>query len=267
MRYNLKMLSIDSGLLKKELSRGMSKPWKLPINLTIAALGTLAFIFAGIFVNSFHRGLPYISANIFIWTLATYNASQLGSDSSNVMSYLNKKKSLKEIFIIKNLSLLIIALPIDILLIVLACYVLNDWSSFGRSIFLGLAAVVICLGFGNIVSTLWVYKPKSFLKIRKDRLQLYDYGVFLALSYAGASLALLAAGIMGLILVSTLNLNNPFYAIIAGLIMVIWATSIWLLSLSISKKIVSKYSVNFYYRLKGESIIIKNAKLKRILKV
>ena len=150
------MNKLNYSLLKEELSHNLSRPFRLPLNLAIAAIGTLGFIFIGMLINTFHRGLPYISANIFIWSLATYNASQLGSDSVNVLAYLKSRSSIRQLFLIKNISLLVLALPVDILLISLACTLLHDWSIFVQSIVVGLSAVIICLGMGNIVSALWV---------------------------------------------------------------------------------------------------------------
>jgi hypothetical protein len=261
------MNKLNVELLKEELSQSLSKPFRLPLNLAIAAIGTLAFIFAGIFINTFHRGLPYISANIFIWTLATFNASQLGSDSNNVLAYLKNKSSIRQLFLIKNISLLILALPIDILLIVLACSVLNDWSNFVQSIVVGLCAVLICLGLGNIVSTLWVYKPQSILKIRHNRLQIYEYSVFLTLAYSSATISLLIAAIPAEIIIHTINYRIFPGSIIALLIMLVWTVTIWLITLRISTNITKKYHDRFIGRLNGKPVIVNSPRLKKILKI
>ncbi|MEI7838785.1 MAG: hypothetical protein WCI37_03305 [bacterium] len=261
------MYKINGEMLKKELGQSLTKPFRLPINLVIAAIGTLAFIFAGILINNLHRGLPYIAANIFIWTLATYNASQLGSDSNNVIAYLKTKKSIKQLFLIKNLSLLILAFPIDIVLIIVACDLLHDWSEFVQSIVIGLSAVVICLGLGNIVSTLWVYSPTPFMKIRHDRVKMFDYSVFLILAYSSATFSLLIASLPVLLIIDNLN-NHKFPGnLISLVIMVIWTIAIWLITLKISIHITSKYSDRFFNKLSGQPLNIKNLKLRKILKI
>ena len=261
------MHSFNSEFLKEELSQNLSKPFRLPLNLAIAATGTLGFIFIGIFINTFHRGLPYIAANIFIWTLATYNASQLGSDSDNVLAYLKNQLSIRQLLLIKNLSLLILALPIDFLLIVLACSVLHDWSIFVQSIVVGLSAVIICLGLGNIVSTLWVYKPVSILKIRHDRLQIFEYSVFMVLAYAGATFSLLIAAIPAVIIVHTINYHTFPGSLIGLMIMTAWTATVWLITLKISVIITEKYNDKFIGRLKGKPVTINSLRLKKILAI
>ena len=261
------MHSFNSEFLKEELSQNLSKPFRLPLNLAIAATGTLGFIFIGIFINTFHRGLPYIAANIFIWTLATYNASQLGSDSDNVLAYLKNQLSIRQLLLIKNLSLLILALPIDFLLIVLACSVLHDWSNFVQSIVVGLSAVIICLGIGNIVSTLWVYKPVSILKIRHDRVQVFEYSVFMALAYAGATFSLLIAAIPAVIIVHTINYHTFPGSLIGLMIIIAWTASVWLITLKISVIITEKYNDKFIGRLQGKPVTINSLRLKKILAI
>ncbi len=261
------MPEINRQLLSLELKQGLSKPFRLPINLTLAAIGTLACIFLGIFFNTFHRGLPYIAANVFIWTLATYNASQLGSDSTNVLAYLKTKSSIKQLFLVKNLVLLVLSFPIDIILIIIACNILGDWSNFPEAIVLGLSAVIICLGLGNIVSTLWVYTPKSLIKIRHDRLQIYEYSVFITLAYISATFSLLIAYVPALIIIHYLNYRVLPGSLLSIGIMFAWAIIIWLSTLKISINISEKNKNQFIGRLSGNPIIIRNKKLKKILRV
>ena len=265
--YTRVMNKLNYSLLKEELSRSLSRPFRLPLNLVIAAIGTLGFILIGMLINTFHRGLPYISANIFIWSLATYNASQLGSDSVNVLAYLKSRSSSRQLFLIKNISLLVLALPIDIVLISLACTLLHDWSIFVQSIVVGLSAVIICLGIGNIVSTLWVYKPVSILKIRHDRVQVFEYSVFMALAYSGATFSLFIAAIPALIIMNTINYSVFPGSLFGLLIMLIWTIAIWLVTLKISINITEKYKDRFIGRLNGERVIVKNPKLKKLLRV
>jgi len=265
--YTNNMHSFNSEFLKEELSRSLSRPFRLLLNLALAAIGTLGFIFIGMLINTFHRGLPYISANIFIWSLATYNASQLGSDSVNVLAYLKSRSSIRQLFLIKNISLLVLALPIDILLISLACTLLHDWSIFVQSIVVGLSAVIICLGLGNIVSALWVYKPVSILKIRHDRLQVFEYSVFMVLAYAGATFSLLIAAIPAVIIVHTINYHTFPGSVIGLMIITAWTATVWLITLKISVIITEKYEDRFIGRLNGNQSIIKSPKLKKILNV
>ena len=265
--YTRVMNKLNYSLLKEELSRSLSRPFRLPLNLVIAAIGTLGFIFIGMLINTFHRGLPYISANIFIWSLATYNASQLGSDSVNVLAYLKSRSSSRQLFLIKNISLLVLALPIDILLISLACTLLHDWSIFVQSIVVGLSAVIICLGIGNIVSTLWVYKPVSIFKVRQNRLQVFEYSVFMIMAYGGATFSLLIAAIPATIIVHIIKYDTFPGSLIALLIMTAWTVAMWLITLMISINITEKYEDRFIGRLNGNQSIIKSPKLKKILNV
>ena len=261
------MLTIDSLLLKEELNKSLKKPFRLPINLAIAAAGTLASIFIGILINTFHRGLPYIAANVFIWTLATYNASQLGSDSNKVLAYLDKQSSIKQLFLVKNVSLLILAIPIDIVLVIVACVILHDWSSFPQAIVLGLSAVIICLGFGNIVSTLWAYNPVSILKIRHDRVQMFEYSVFITLAYVSATFSLLIAAIPAGVIAHNINVHAFPGTLIGFIIIACWTGIIWGLTLKISVNITKKYYTRLSMRLSGKPVEINSPRLKKILKV
>ncbi len=265
--YTSIMNKLNHSLLKEEFSRSLSRPFRLPLNLALAAIGTLGFIFIGMLINTFHRGLPYISANIFIWSLATYNASQLGSDSVNVLAYLKSRSSIRQLFLIKNISLLVLALPIDILLISLACTLLHDWSIFVQSIVVGLSAVIICLGIGNIVSTLWVYKPVSILKIRHDRVQMFEYSVFITLAYVSATFSLLIAAIPAGVIAHNINVHAFPGTLIGFIIIACWTGIIWGLTLKISVNITKKYYTRLSMRLSGKPVEINSPRLKKLLKV
>jgi len=261
------MLQINHQILENELKRNLIKPYKLIRNLFFAALTTLAGMFLGMLIHTFHRGLPYIAANVFIWSLATYNASQLGSDPSNVRQYLKNKISLKDIFIAKNLSLFILAFPIDFLLIVLACSILNDWSSFRQAMGLGISSVIICLGLGNIVSTLWVYEPLPFLSIKKDRQKLLDWGAFFTFASISATLALMIAFLAGGLIVKLIDISTTEGAI-AGLIVILgWSIGCWVLCLYISNRILDGDKQKFISKLDGEVNLVNNKRLQKILKI
>lgn len=254
-------------LLKEEMSEALSKPWRLPRNLALAALATLAGISIGILIHTFHRGLPYIGADLFVWTLATYNACQLGSDSENVLKHTTTRQSLKAVFIYKNLSLLALALPIDMILITIACALLGDWSKFWYSVLLGLTAVIIALGFGNIVSVAWVYKPVSLWQYRHDRLKVFEYLIFLAISYISASAAIILAGAMGELLLKIINVHSFYQVIIGVAIMLFWAFVWWTIALNKADSLIKNHKNYFVGRLNGEPLKIKNKRAKKILKL
>lgn len=261
------MLWINNKMLSNEIQQNLKKPWRLPRNLLFAALGTFAGIAVGILIHTFHRGLPYIAADIFIWSLATYNASQLGTDSKKVISHAKTSENLKQIFIAKNLTLLILAFPINLLLITIACAILGDWSKFGESIVLAISAVIICLGFGNIVSVVWVYKPISYLKMRHSRLQIFEYGIFIGIAYISATLALVLASVPGELILKNIKIHTLIGGIIGVGIMIFWAILLWIISLNYADSLTRKYKNHFYNRLNGNTVNIKNKKLKKILKV
>ena len=261
------MRRINREPLKYELRQSIVKPWRLPRNMVLAAMGTFAGIGVGIIIHSFHRGLPYIAADVFVWTLATYNASQLGSDSDRVLEYSKNKDGIKELLLIKNLTLLIIALPIDTILVIIACSILGDWSKFWESILLATSSVIICLGLGNLVSVLWVYRPVSFLKMRKDRLLMFEYAIFIAISYVAATLAIALAMIPGEIILKTVKIHTLHGAIIGISIMIGWAIVLWILALIFADRLSNKYHDFFINRLNGNKLAIKNPRMKKILKV
>lgn len=252
--------------IKKELWAAMTRPYRLPRSLLISAIGTVGYLIIAASLHLFHKGLPYATAEVFIWTMASYNASQLGSDPAKILSYPDKKTSLKDVFIIKNSVLLIISIPIDIILIATTCWYINDWSKFWYALILGVAAVIISLGLGNIVSVAWVYQPISMWKLRKDRLKIAEYLIFVTLSYSAASLALTLATFPASIILSFTNLHRFISVMSSIIILFIWAVLWWILSLKVSQRIASKYNQQFLRRLEGEPMHVKNKHLKKILK-
>lgn len=253
--------------LGEEIRRDFARPYRLPRNLFLAALGTFGGIAIGILIHTFKRGLPYIAADVFIWTLATYNASQLGSDSLRVLAKARNTDRIKELFIVKNISLLMIAIPIDITLIIIACLILNDWSKLAESIILALSAVVICLGLGNLVSVLWVYSPIPFFRMLKDRVLILEYIIFISIAYLAASMAILLASIPGELILKYGNIHSFSGRLVGALIMLGWAFILWIIFLYWADSLSRKYRNLFVGRLSGERINIKNNKIKKILKV
>lgn len=265
--YTLDMASYVRTSLKRELKKALSRPWWLPRNLFISAIGTLGWIIISIHFHLFHKGLPYAAAEVFIWTLASYNASQLGSDSETVLKYTKQKRSLKELFILKNSTLLIFSIPVDIILISLACWFLGDWSRFWLAIPLAIVAVIISLGLGNIVSVAWVYKRDSLWKIRRNRLKIADYVIFVTLSYIAATLGLYLAVIPGNLLLHVTNLHS-FSSVIFGLFLIfVWAIICWVVSLRLAERLAARYHGHFIGRLSGELMQVNNARLKKLLKL
>ena len=254
-------------MLKNEMKKAFSRPWRLPFNMFLAGVITLLGVGIGILTHRFHKGLPYVAAELFVWTLASYNASQLGSDSDKVLEHSAKSTTLKELFIVKNAALLLLAIPIDLFLIVLACSLANDWSRFGLAIILAFAAVIIGLGLGNIVSVVYVYKPVSLWKIRKDRLRLFELTVFGIVSYISATAALLLATIPAALLLKILNVSSIIEVMVGSCILVSWAMLWWVISLGWADKLARRYHGYFVGRLRGETLHIKNNRLKKLLKV
>jgi hypothetical protein len=252
--------------IKSEAKHNLSRPWRLPKNLFIAAICTFAGIGIGIIIHTFHRGLPYIAADLFIWTLATYNVSQLGSDSSSTIQHITKNRSLRELFFVKNTSLFILALPIDLALIIIACAILNDWSKFWLAITLAISAVIIGLGLGNVASVAFVYKPTSLWGMRKDRLKIFEYLIFVSVAYVSATTALLLATIPGWLLLKIIGIHSLIGIIIGLLIVAVWSVGLWLISANLADKLGQRYRDFFISRLNGKPINIKNKRLKRILK-
>lgn len=261
------MNKINLTPLKHELSQELSKPWRLPRNLLFAALGTFAGLAVGVLIHGLKRGLPYIAADVFIWTLATYNAAQLGSDSLRVLNHTKKSNRIKELFIVKNITLLSIAVPIDIILIVIACTILGDWSKLGESVIYAISAVIICLGLGNLVSVIWVYNPISYLKLMKDRVLIFEYIIFISIAYIAATVAILLAAIPGELLIKNINIHSLSGKIIGTIIMLAWALLLWFIFLFWADNLSRKFNKQFIGRLNGERIKIKNSKLRKILKV
>lgn len=254
-------------MLKREMKKALSRPWRLPFNLMLSGVVTLMGVAISILLHRFHKGLPYVAAELFVWTLASYNASQLGSDSDKVLEHSAKNTTLKELFIVKNTALLLLAVPIDLILIVVACSIANDWSRFGLSIILAFTAVIIGLGLGNIVSVLWVYKPVSLWKIRHDRLRLFELLIFGTISYISATAALLLATIPAALLLKIFNVNSIIDVLIGSTILISWAIMWWAITLSWADGLARRYEGYFINRLKGETLHIKNVRLKKILKV
>lgn len=253
--------------LRNEVIRNLSRPWRLPKNLFVAATCTFAGISVGIFIHTFHRGLPYIAADLFIWTLATYNVSQLGGDSVNALRHTSEKKSLKKLFFVKNVSLFIIALPIDLALIIIACSILGDWSKFWLAIVLAITAVIIGLGIGNFASVAWVYKPTSLWGMRKDRLMIFEYLIFITVAYISATAALILAFFPAWLLLKVIGVHSVPVIILGLIILAAWSISLWLLFANWANKLTVRYSGFVIDRLKGKPLSIRNKRLKKILKV
>ncbi|MEI7682681.1 MAG: hypothetical protein WCJ24_00025 [Candidatus Saccharibacteria bacterium] len=259
-------MAFKVSLLNEELGRALARPWRLPLNLLLSAAGTLAGITIGVLIHTYHRGLPYAAANIFIWSLAFYNASQLGADADKVLKRAAKGRSLKSLFLYKNLALLIIAIPIDLALITFTCWVINDWNSYWFAILLAIIAVIISLGLGNIVSVVWVYKPASLWKMRHDRVRLVEYGIFLLISYLSATLALLLAFLPSNILLQVADTTSVIQVVSGIVILLSWAIFCWAIALGWANQLAFRYSDYFLGRLNGQTIKINNARLKKILK-
>jgi ABC-type multidrug transport system fused ATPase/permease subunit len=257
-------VSLDS--VKKELSRTMKKPWRLPRGLFISAICMFFYFVIAVYLHIFHKGLPYATTEIFVWTLASFNASQLGSDSEGALNHTKKKRSLKDLFITKNIVLLIFAIPLDFTLVTLACWLIGDWSSFWVAQILAIAAVIISLGLGNIVSVLWVYRPISPWKIRHDRTKIAEYLIFVALSYVAASIAVPLALIPGSLLYNNLNTHSAISVTLGILILLAWALICWTLSLRYAQHLADRHSKHFIGRLEGEPLKVKNPRLKKLLK-
>lgn len=228
---------------------------------------TFAGIGVGILIHTFHRGLPYIAADLFIWTLATYNVSQLGADAGRTRKHTAKKRSLKKLFFIKNLSLFMLALPIDLTLIIIACAVLNDWSKFWLAIVLAITAVIIGLGLGNIASVAWVYKPSSLWNMRRDRLRIFEYIIFITVAYLSATLSLLLATLPAWLLLIVIGIHSVIGVLVGLFILAVWAVGLWYLAAIFAESLSIRYRTFFIQRLDGNPLNIKNKRLKKILKI
>jgi hypothetical protein len=248
-----------------EIRHSFKWPLRLPRNMLIAALCTYAGIAISIALHRFRHGLPYIAAEVFVWMLASSTACQIGMNTFKIEQKIGKDKSIKRVLIIRNVSLFLVAAPIGFGLIILASYLLHDWSKFWPSIILALSAVIINLGLGNLASVIWVYRPKSLWSIRKDRIRLYEFTIFGITSYVAAILALVMASIPAL-LIQNLGGHKLLGDIIKIAILFTWSVVIWIYCLMISDKFTKNNYEHIIDRLDGATINVKNKKLKKLLK-
>lgn len=260
------MIYFDKKLFSEEFKKALSFPWRLPRSLVRGALFTFLGFVVALYFRRFHDTLPYFGASLFVWSLAAINATLLTTYSPQVIDRLSKKESFIGSVLIKNTILFILIIPFNVVFILAACWLLNDFTKFGLALILAFAAVIISMGIGNIVPAIWAYKPQPWNRMLHSRMMLVDYIVFSLLTYLVATFALWLTIYPASILDQFFGTRHWLNLLTATIILIGWAILCWSISIQIAFKFFDKHSKYVIRRFKGEPPKITNKHLKKILR-
>lgn len=157
--------------------RGIFKP---PLTF-LSVLFVNSLVSWGLFLISLHSGtnteklLPFAAATVLLWTFAdTSLTNQLVINHNRPGFSTDKHGNLRRFFLIKNLTIATLAIPICLLYGLLMVLVIGKWSELILGVAMTLVLIWGWLGISNILSVMLPFEPRpinSLLHRGKGRIR------------------------------------------------------------------------------------------------
>lgn len=219
-----------------------------PPRVVIVALIFNSLISIGFFLWSYNFGtynekfLPIAAATILLWALAdVFLTNQLVYDKERTAQALKQKQSLRHLLLIKNITILMLALPLTILFGTMLAIMLHKANEILYGTIMTYILIWGWLGISNALSVLMPFIPPSQQSDRrytpKDRITIGAlYSLPWVLLPAYAVLLALPFVLFGWLQPSA----GSAHIMIAMLVLLSMSISIWLAGLSIAGRIATK---------------------------
>jgi hypothetical protein len=179
-----------------------------------------------------------IGIAVVVYVLAgTLATNQLGADADRVINSLERGDRVSRILALKNVSVAVLLVPIALLVSVIVRILVERWRLLPNTAMYDVAAVLVWLGLGNVVSVMLPYRPISLRARLKARSTWVRWGVRQAVPYAlyylGAPLLVTFPTVVVHVLEVFGRRDSPYYAVLAlansvvGWLVGLWLASVW----------------------------------------
>ena len=146
--------------VRKELA-WLIRPPRQQLN----SISVNGFVSLGFFVGSLALGtnnphvLPIAATVILLWTLADASlTNQFMYDKRRTAAQVNSKIKLKQVLIVRNVTIAILCIPLSILFGLLMVAIVGKWSELIFGLIMSLALVWGWLGICNVMSVYWPFE-------------------------------------------------------------------------------------------------------------
>ncbi len=231
--------------LKQELKWIFSPKYKLIASLSASAIVCIIIFFISLYTNNFKEGLvPFSAIVVLLWTFADSSISNvLFLDKEHTSSILKYNNDLVHHIIVKNLAIMVMAIPFCIMFgLVMALTV----GSFSNLIFIIIASSIILmgwLGMSDVISVMHPFERRSAISLFKRERGWITYCLKVALGW----IVLPIYSAIILLPFTILHWHNngldAFHKLIALSIMTALSLTIWLLSINYCKKYLTKENI------------------------
>lgn len=159
--------------------RSYFKPPHTMLNsLFINSLISLAFFLGSYWLGTYNEAfLPIAAATILLWTLAdTSVCNQFLFDKAGALRSIQRTGSLRDYLLVKNMSVVVLTLPMSILYGLLLVVIIGKWNELLYGVVASFTLVWGWLGISNALSAHLPYEIMDLKSYMKQRQSWIRYG-------------------------------------------------------------------------------------------
>lgn len=238
-------MSNKSSLIKDiylELGSYFRPPRKMLNNLVLNGFVSVLFFLGSYMLGSYNPALlPIAAATILLWTLADASISnQLVFDKTQANIFLTKHGSLAYYLLVKNLSIVVLSLPLTIVYGLVLVAIIGSWHELLYGMIAALTLVWGWLGISNAVSVILPFELVDIKTYVKNKDIWIPYGVLYVLPWVLLPVYALVMGLPFVLLGWTRADASMNHRVVSVIVLLSTSIFIWLLGLFLANKYTQK---------------------------
>ncbi len=206
--------------------------------------GAISFVF---FFVSYRRGtfdpklLPIAAATIMLWTLADASiTNHLLYYKPKTVALYKQQVNLKRFLLVKNLTMVIVSIPMTVVFGLLLVAITNKWSEMIYGTIVAIALIWGWLGISNALSTRLPFEMLKLNKYLKNRRVWLRYGILYGLPWILLPIYAVIISLPFILLGWTKATTGNQEKFLSWLLLLSFSVCIWLMSFRIANKAIKR---------------------------